>query len=277
MSGMECLGCTATTTNGLAMCGACLDTLSMACANVAAYYADVEKIQPGQGVRSRSTPRSTPPPGFEPERVDRISETLDHVVMIAVGWARNLLDDRPTVGAMPTTLRGVVGWLESHRVTIATLEWAGECLREMLDCERRLQRLLDRSDTGRFVGTCYADLGEDDEGPVTCDRALYASDSVTYVRCPQCGVQHEVAERRRQLAEATRDELAPVRTIARIVVGLLPEEPSEERLTRRIERWIDRGLLSDYGVRVLDGRPRRVYRIGDVLDRLNVDAVRKVG
>ena len=61
------------------------------------------------------------------------------------------------------------------------------------------------------------------------------------------------------------DQLAPVRTIAKIVVELT-DEPSVERLTRRIEKWVDREQLVDYGVRVLDGRPRRVYRIGDVLE-----------
>lgn len=273
---MNCLNCTATTT-GLALCNRCIETLTIACVNVAAYYGDVEKIQPGQGVRSRSTPKSTPPPGFEPERIDRISETLDHVTVIVVGWARNLVDDRPGSGPMPTTFVRVVGWLESHRNTIATLEWAAECLREMVDCERRLQRLLDRSDTGRFVGQCSAHIGDDADGEaVLCDRALYASDSVSWVRCPQCGVQHEVEERRRILAEATRDEKAPVRTIARVIVGLLPEESSEEKLTRRIEKWIERGKLEDYGVRVLDGRPRRVYRIGDVLDMLTGELKAKV-
>jgi hypothetical protein len=61
-----------------------------------------------------------------------------------------------------------------------------------------------------------------------------------------------------------RDELAPIRVIAGVVVHLT-EESSVERLTRRIEQWVQRGQLADYGVRVLEGRPRRVYRIDDVL------------
>lgn len=265
---MNCLHCTAETTNGLALCSRCLNTLSIAFTNTAAYFSDVEKIKPGERIRSKGVPKSAPPPGFEPERVDRISHTLDYVTVITVGWARNLLDDRPGIGTMPSTVTGVLGWLESHRGSIATLEWAGEVLREMRQCERMLQRLLDRSDTGRFVGVCSAEVGTDTEtGEVLlCDRALYAPESVSWVTCPQCGVSWPVAERRRVLAEATRDELAPVRIIARVIVGLMPGETSEEKLTRRIEQWVARDQLRDYGVRVLDGKPRRVYRIGDVLE-----------
>lgn len=265
---MNCLHCGADTTNGLALCARCLNTLSIACTNVAAYFTDVEKIQPGERIPTRGVPKSTPPPGADGERIDRISEALDHVTAIVAGWGRNLVDDRPGSGSMPTTVVRVLGWLESHRTTIATLEWGGECLRELRQCERMLQRLLDRSDTGRFIGICSSEIGADTETDemLLCDRALYAPESVSWVTCPQCGVSWPVAERRRLLADATRDELAPVRVIARVIVGLLPGQLSEERVTRRIEQWVRRGQLQDYGVRVIDGKPRRVYRVGDVLE-----------
>ncbi len=70
-----------------------------------------------------------------------------------------------------------------------------------------------------------------------------------------------------------RDQVAPVSVIARVVVGLMDNETSVERLTNRIDKWVSRGQLHDLGVRVLDGRPRRAYRVGDVFDLLNARAV----
>lgn len=266
---MSCDFCSADVTNGLALCERCQTTLSVALVNVAAYFADVDHIRPGQRVKVRSTYVSTPPPGTEPPR-DPIANTLDHVSTIVFGWCRNLEDDRPRLlPAMPATTQLRCGWLESLVASIATLEWAAECLREMLDCERRLQRILDRADTGRYAGVCGNEIGrettEDDEVvPVTCARHLYATAGSAWVTCPECGRCWDSEGRREQMLAASREELAPVRVIARIVVELT-DESSVERLTRRIETWVHRKQLLDYGVRVLDGKPRRVYRVGDVL------------
>lgn len=262
----ECMFCQAETSNGLALCERCRQTLSMACVNVAAYFADVDRIRPGQRVKVRSAYRSTPPPGTQPPG-DPIADTLDHVATIVFGWCRNLEDDRPGVPALPMATETRCGWLESHIPSIATLEWAAECLREMLDCERMLRRILDRADTGKYAGVCGNEIGRetiaDEVVPVTCERHLYATDAA-WVTCPECGRTWNGEERQGQMLRAARDELAPVRVIARIVVELT-DEPSVERLTRRIEQWVQRKQLQDFGVRVLDGKPRRVYRIDDVL------------
>lgn len=262
----ECMFCQAETSNGLALCERCRTTLSTACVNVAAYFADVDRIRPGQRVKVRGAYQSTPPPGTEPPR-DPIAEALDHAAMIVYGWCLNLEDDRPGVPTMPATTELRCGWLEAHIPSIATLEWAAECLREMLDVERTLRRILDRADTGKYAGVCGNEIGRqtfgDEVVPVTCERHLYATDTA-WVTCPECGRCWNGEERQAQMLQAAREELAPVRVIARIVVELTAE-PSVERLTRRIEQWVHRKQLHDYGVRVLDGKPRRVYRIDDVL------------
>lgn len=265
---MKCLFCSADVTNGLSLCERCQTTLRVALTNVASYFSDVDRIRPGQRVKVRSAYVSTPPPGTAPPR-DPIAGALDHVATIVFGWCRNLEDDRPGMAAMPTATERRCGWLESHVPSIATLEWGGECLTEMLDCERRLQRILDRSDTGKYAGICGSEIGREttDEGEVvavTCPRHLYATAGSNWVTCPECGRCWDGKERREKMITDSREELAPVRVIARIVVALT-DEPSVERLTRRIEKWVEREQLVDYGVRVLDGKPRRVYRVGDVL------------
>ncbi len=266
---MSCKWCTAETTNGLVLCQRCQQTLSVSLVNVAAYFADVDKIRPGQRVKVRSAYRSSPPPTITPA-VDRIGVVLDEVVTIIYGWCRNLEDDRAGfIEAMPLPIERRCGWLEAHTATIATLDWAAECLREIRDCERDLKRILDHSDTGRYVGICGNEIGRSDfEGevvPVTCPRHLYLPPTANWVTCPECGRSWDGKDRQEVMLAVARDELAPIRVIASVVVHLSDDEPSVERLTRRIEQWVHRGKLLDYGVRVLDGRPRRVYRIDDVL------------
>lgn len=273
---MRCLFCDADVTNGLALCARCQQTLSVSLVNVAAFHADVLRIQPGERVKVRSTFRSTPPPSSEPS-IDKITATTGYVDTIVVGWVRNLTDDRPQLSTPPSEVEKACGWLEDHISTIATLEWAGEMLREMLDCERRLQRLIDRSDTGWYAGVCGNEVGRelDDDGetvPVLCERNLYGTVGTTWVRCPECGRTWDAGQRREAMIRAARDESAPVAVIARAVVGMLDEEASVQRLANRIDQWVARGRLRSLGVRVLGGgKPQRVYRIGDVFDLLGHD------
>lgn len=265
----SCMWCTAETSNGLALCQRCQTTLSVSLVNVAAYFADVDRIRPGQRVKVRSAYRSAPPPSIEPAP-DRIAEALDHVATIVFGWCQNLEDDRPGVTPeLPMLTERRCGWLEACVTSIATLPWAAECLREIRDCERMLKTILDRSDTGRYVGVCGNEIGRSElDGEVvsvSCQRHLYLPPTTDWVTCPECGRSWNGKERQQAMVAMARDELAPIRVIASVIVQLVDEESSVERLTRRIEQWVQREKLNDYGVRVLDGRPRRVYRIDDVL------------
>ena len=273
---MTCNWCQAEVTNGLALCERCQQTLSTACVNAAAYFADVDRIQPGQRIRVRSAYRSTPPPNLEPPR-DKIAEALSHVASIVWGWCMNLADDRPGVPELPTATEARCGWLEAHTATIATLEWAGECVREMLECERMLRRILDRADTGWYAGICGNEIGreviEGEVYPLACERHLYGTQGTAWVSCPECGRTWDSSARREVMIAEARDEHAPVSVIASAVVGLLDGEHSVKRLANRIDQWVTRGKLQSLGVRVLaDGKPHRVYRLGDVFDLLGVES-----
>lgn len=271
---MSCLFCTAEVTNGLTLCALCQQTLRVALVNVAAFHSDVLRIQPGERVKVRSAYRSTPPP-VTAVTFDPVTVAAGYVDAIVLGWVTNLVDDRPGIGEPPADTAKACGWLESHVPSIATLEWAAELLREMIDCERRLQRLIDRSDTGWYAGACGNEIGRewiDDEAvPVVCQRGLYGTMGTAWVRCPECGRTWNSTQRREVMMREARDEHAPVTVIARAVVGLLDTEPSVERLSARIDQWVSRKRLHSMGVRVLaDGKPHRVYRIGDVFDLLGV-------
>lgn len=291
---MNCKHCGDKVVDGLALCSKCQQTLTVALVNVAAYHADVLRIQPGERVKVRSSYVSTPPPGIR-DAYDPISAAASVVDNMLATWCRVLADDRALVP--PTGAARQCAWLEGHVRTIATLEWAAELLRDVMSAERRLQAILDRSDTGWYAGKCGQVLEDarvhdgttclcachngrdypcDIPGgcgsevamiaPVVCERGLYATPGHGWIRCPECGTTHDAASRREAMMAEARDELAPVSVIARIVVGLVDTEQSVERLTNRIDQWVTRKQLHDLGVRVLDGRPRRVYRVGDVFD-----------
>jgi hypothetical protein len=276
---MKCLFCMADVTNGLALCERCQQTLTVSLVNIAAYYTDALRIQPGQRVKVRTAYRSAPPPATAPN-IDPITATTGYVDTIIVGWVRNLEDDRPNLKRAPGDIVRACGWLEHHVITIATLEWAGEMLREMLDCERRLQRLIDRSDTGWYAGVCGNEIGrhQTEDGEIVtidCERNLYGTMGTSWVRCPECGRTWDAGQRREAMIREARDESAPVSVIARAVVGLLDQEVSVQRLANRIDKWVSREQLCSFGVRVLDdGKPHRVYRIGDVFDLLGYDTTR---
>jgi hypothetical protein len=278
---VKCLFCSADVTNGLALCERCQRTLTVSLVNVAAFYADALRIQPGERVKVRTTYRSTPPPEVAP-RIDPITATASHVDTVVVGWVRNLEDDRPNLSRAPGDIVRACGWLETHVTTIATLEWAGEMLGEIMDCERRLQRLIDRSDTGWYAGVCGNEIGREvdaygDVVVVDCERNLYGTVGTSWVRCPECGRTWDARQRRDVMIREAREQLAPVSVIARAVVGLLDNEASVQRLANRIDKWVSRGQLPSLGVRVLDdGKPHRVYRIGDVFDLLGYDTRRNV-
>jgi hypothetical protein len=275
VSATTCMSCTAETSNGLALCKRCQQTLTESLVNTAAYYGDVDRIKPGQRVKVRSAYQSTPPPGLLEPR-DPIADALDHVAVIVFGWCQNLEDDRP-VQPMPATTERRCGWLESHAPTILTLEWAGELLREMLDCERMLRRILDRADTGWYAGECGNEVGREttDDGdvlPVNCERHLYGTTGTSWVRCPECGRTWDASERRSKMIADARNEHAPVSVIAAATVGLMDGEHSVKRLANRIDQWVKRERLTSMGVRVLaDGKPHRVYRLGDVFDLLGLE------
>jgi hypothetical protein len=298
---VTCTHCSATVTNGMALCERCQQTLRVAIVNAAAYYADLDRIRPGSRVKVRGSYVSTPPPGTNaaPDQIAAILEAVDNTVST---WTRALIDDRPQAGPPPASTGSALGWLESHVPSIANLEWADEFMRDITTAEKTMRRLLDKSDTGWYAGKCGATLAPErphdgftcecschlgvecdlpDCAPtvtfdaVTCGRGLYGTQGVSWIRCPECGATRDAATLRDNLMREARAELAPVSVVARAVVGLLDSETSVQKLANRIDQWIHRGRLRDLGVRVLTpgGKPQRVYRIGDVFDLLGAPMV----
>lgn len=267
MSTLTCQHCTAPT-EGVVLCARCLRTAGTALDKLASYYADLFSL-PARSAGVRRSHRVADPTGSAVSLAsvsDPIEDAAAATKAMLVGWVRVLLDDRPQLHAPADNVQAMTRLLAQQLRSIATLGWAGEFLREVLALELRLRRIVETNKGRWYAGVCG--MVTDPESGAFCTRVLYADPEQSQVRCPVCRTSWPVAERRRILLDLARDEVTNVSSIARACAVLLGEEASQAKLERRIQNWIDRGAIERRGHLDIDGRVRKVYRVGDVLDML---------
>ena len=299
MTTSTCHMCPARTTDGLALCARCIKTLHHALTNISANYADLDRAGTG-AVRRRGTGVSDPTGATASGiRMDPISAADLDATNTLTTWARVLSDDRPQAGPPPRTVPELATWLSDHLRSIVTLSWAAEMTRDLLGVERLLKDVAEKIHAGNYLGICGHVLqpetvhdarscgcschlteppfGCDVPGgchpdepvvpAVTCTAVLYGFGGSGTVTCPECGTAYDAPARRRQLVRAAEDELLPVAGIARLA-AVFSGEANVGRVEERINKWAQRGKVEVADVRTIDGRPRKVYRVGDVLDLL---------
>lgn len=274
MTGLTCLHCSADT-DGVVLCKRCRNTLGVSLQHVASYHGDLFGLGSAARVRGRRRGEHNDPTGAAAGNVQTepvVERLAAETTSTLVTWTRVLLDDRPGMRTPGDTVAATSEFLRTNIGSIATLEWAGEITREILQLEQRLHRTVSQNQGHWYAGICAARTGTEVDD--WCPQDLFVHPGQNYIRCTACGHNWSVAERRRQIIEQAREALLPVSVIARAAVSLLPGEPSVQRLEARLRQWVQRNQLEDYGVRVLvEGQqPRRVYRLGDVIDRLTRDA-----
>lgn len=273
--GLKCLNCTAAT-NGVVLCKRCRTTLEVSLQNVATYHGGLFSLG---NLTTRLGKRSGPsdPTGSlagtvkaEPAVEAAAAETTN---MLST-WCRVLVDDRAGLVLPGDTVVETSAFLRRNARSIATLEWAGELVRETLALERKLHRLVSQGQGHWYAGICAARTGDPSNPTVDdwCPQDLFVHPGQSYIRCRSCGHSWSVAERRAQILEQARETLLPVAVIARAAVSLLDGEPSVQRLEARLRKMVERGQLEIIDVQVFDGRPRRVYQLGEVIDRLTREA-----
>jgi len=201
-----------------------------------------------------------------------------------------------------STVTSVCAYLSRMAPTIAAEDWVAAMLDEVLDLERRLRRFVDRPADRWYAGVCDSEIeadrphdgttcgcgchNDDDaacdmdggcgveyatiEG-VRCTRELWADGKTPFVHCRDCGTSWDVEQRRVALVREAEDREATVRTLARIITTLGASDAGEARVESRINTWVHRGRLTANGRRVIDGKVRPVYRVGDVLALLRRD------
>lgn len=290
-------------TSGGLWCTKCRHTVAVAVANIAAYHDDLETVRTRQtrfgGLASKGSVGKTMPLGidmrFTPDGTG--TKAYDAARLTVTTWARRMLDEipglRPPTWPRLDTVRAACQFFEANLTKIAASPWAPAFKVDVLAVERALSRIVDRPAEGWYAGecgsvgaahdasscacACHQADGLECDMPggcgreydnVTCRRVLYADPDDPFVRCRDCGATYDVDERRDHLLTEAEDRLATVETIARIVTTLGKRDLSTERVSARIRQWSTRGRITSHGTRVVDGRERPLYRIGDVIDLL---------
>ena len=127
---MNCLSCTADTTNGLALCELCQMKASKCLEFLPVYFHNLARWRPGRA-GSRPVPGSREPSGVGYAVDDRVSRALDEVGADLTGWAQALADDRldgviPASNDETSSVRVACWFLASNLTSVATLDWCGE-------------------------------------------------------------------------------------------------------------------------------------------------------
>jgi hypothetical protein len=163
-------------------------------------------------------------------------------------------------------------YLAVHHHWATSQTFAPVMLSELHDLELRLRRLVDRRPDRWYAGRCGAhDLLEN----VHCEAELYAEAGRTTITCPSCDTTHDVTARREFLLTEAKDYLVTATEAAGALMSWTDYDGSERNLIGRISKWHERQLIEAKGTELINGRECRLYRLGDLQDRLVDDAQRQ--
>lgn len=270
---MNCLHCYAETTNGLALCELCQRKVTLDLEFLPVYFRNLARWRPGRA-GSRPVPGSRVLYDGSRRKTDRVSDALDEVGADLVGWAEVLDDDRPSI-RWPLDLAdlseadqaiSLCGIFAEHLITVATLEWAGEFVRDVGEQEARLRGLTETAVPGWYAGACKRRVSME----TTCGAPTYVVPGLTWVTCGACGSTTYARDHLETILDEARGWVARPMRLAEAVVALIDTELSVPRLHKRISKWGEREQIE--AVRELDEDgdpvgPKR-FRFGEVLDVL---------
>lgn len=298
-------------TAGSTLCERCSTTFQYAIPNVGAYFADLETVSTKrtrygtQGTTKGSVGRSQPLP------VDlRFVNGARHSDMFGgVGgpttapgnqmrwdtwntvttWCRTIMEEQPELEG-PTcvdclhlscaatrrrrwpenTIPSMIRYLARQFRWLAREPWAPVMFDEFVDLERRLVKFVDSKPDRWYAGKCSAER----EDEACCTAELYATADKGVIVCRACGARHDVSERREFLLREAKSYLVTATEAAGALLAWTDYDGSETKLIDRIGKWRTRGLLESTGTADVGGKPRHLYRLGDVQDMMVDDARR---
>lgn len=219
-------------------------------------------------------------PGQVPGREGAATRVVQATRNTITTWVRALLEDHPPiVGAVcpawcdhasckeiavrrapRDNIGSCCSYMANLRHRIASSDWAGQLLNDVLDIERSLHNLVDVAPPRWYAGKCE------------CGADLYATTLAGTVDCRSCGLAYDVASRREQLIRTARDYQVTASEAAAALVAWTDLADNATKLTDRIRKWADSGRLTIHDSVRISGRVRRTYLLRDVQDRL-IEAV----
>lgn len=274
----HCLHCGVTNSNGLALCELCRYKAARIFEMLPVYIRNLSRQRrPGRpngslGVSGQWLIRRGETEG------SKINAALDRAFNDLDTWAECLSNDRgvemPKADTDAETAVALCAVLEEHLTSIATLEWAGEFVRQIAKHEQALCQLTLTAVPGWYAGTCRQVTGRTMEGDVfVCGADTFVVPGMTWVTCAGCGVTTYARDHLDVILDEARPWVAAPMRLAEAIVALVDTEASTVRLHERIKKWGQREHIDTF--RRLDDEgdevgPRR-YRLGDVMDRLAVE------
>lgn len=285
---MNCQHCNAETSNGLALCELCQRRATDCLADLPVYFRNLARWQrPGRPNGSLGTAGQWLIRRGEVEAAHIIT-ALERVSNDLTTWARALEDDRgvtlPDGETEAATFAALCELLTEHLTSIATLEWAGQFVRDMDRHDRTLRGVTAAVIPGWYAGTCrrrVAMATDGDDG--LCGASTYVVPGLTWVTCGSCGATTFARDHLDAVLEEARDWKARPKALAEAVVALVDGEQSVPKVYTRIRQWAHQGDIKalrhttrDY---VLDEATEQLvvadvetgharYLFGDVLDRV---------
>lgn len=260
---MNCLHCTAETSNGLGLCDLCQMFAARCFELLPVYFVNLARWRPGRA-GARPVPGSREPSNGATAATDRVSVALDEVGNDLTTWARTLADDRmldlPASNDEVASVRVACWFLGTNLTSVATLKWAGLLVVALADAEERLRLLTEQVAPGWYAGECHL-----------CQTATYVVPGLTWVTCRGCGSTTYARDHLEVVLTEARGWVAAPMRLAEAVVALTDSETSVVRLYERIKKWGQREHIETVRTCDRDGDPTgpKRHRLGEVLDMLN--------
>jgi hypothetical protein len=271
---IRCEHCHAETTNGLTLCDACRIAVLTYLEFLPVYFRNLSRQRrPGRPNGSLGSARQWL---LRQGEVDgsKIQPALARASTTLTEWALDVVETLPYRDTEPDTFAAICELLEANISRLATTDQAGRFFRDVARHERILRALTEDVVPGWYAGACRQPAGRDMEGNEhICGATTYVVPGLTWVTCPRCGATTHAAAHLDVILDEARDWIAPPMRLAEAIVVLVDSEHAIDRLHKRISKWGERGHLD--AVRRLDDDgdpvgPKR-YRLGDILDRLEVE------
>jgi hypothetical protein len=281
---MNCLHCSALTTNGLALCDLCRRKAETCLTYLPVYFGNLARWRrPSRPNGSLGTSGQWLIQRGESESA-HIAVALERTSNDLSTWARALADDRgidlPDADTEATVVVELCALLTAHLTSVATLEWAGQFVRDMDRHERILSALTACYVPGWYAGACRRKVSMED----VCGAPTYVVPGLTWVTCAACNATTYARDHLDAVLDEAQDWIDRPMRLAEAVVALLDTEMSIPRLHKRISKWgererivaVDRlGYPREMGYAGEQYLPKR-YRLGDVIDALLTDGATRL-
>lgn len=184
-----------------------------------------------------------------------------------VGWVRDLEPDPGPGHDWPAdTLDAMARWLLGRIDELRTHPAAEEVVGEISAAVRECTRAIDRRAGRVYAGRCLASRPEGE-----CQVELYARPDKATIKCSGCGATYTLAERRAAMVAWAADRLCTIREIVWLA-AMSGQYPETKRTENRLNKWVERGVISPVGVNI---HGRETYRFSDVMDALTKADTRK--